>query len=316
MRRFVPVAALLTCVALTTCGSSGSPGAPLALPRSPARLPHSGSSHFVVIVLENRELGEVIGSRSAPYVNALARRGALAVNYHAIAHPSLPNYIALLAGDPLGVSSDCSDCHAHGATLVDQLESAHIGWRAYMEDMPRPCYAGAFAGGYAKKHDPFMYFSQITANRTRCDSVVPLSRLADDLRSGQLPPFAWITPNMCDDGHDCGNHGPNRFLAHLVPYLLASLGSGGVLAVVWDEGTSGSGCCSGAGGGRVPLILAGPGVRAGYRLTTPADHYSLLALIEDSFGVGRVRGAACPCTPLLDAAFKDDAPPRFSRGSG
>jgi phosphatidylinositol-3-phosphatase len=315
MRRFVPVpvAVLLACVALAACGSAASPGEPLALPRSPAQISRSARSHFVVVMLENREFGEVIGGGSVPYVNTLARRGALATDYHAIAHPSLPNYIALLAGDQLGIASDCTDCQVHGTALPDQLEHAHIGWRAYMEDMPSSCYSGAFAGGYAKKHDPFMYFPQTAGNPARCRNVVPLTGLAGDLRRGGLPAFAWITPNLCNDGHDCSNETTDRFLAHLVPYLLAGLGPHGVLAVVWDEGTSESGCCGLAAGGHVPLILAGPPVRAGYRLSTPADHYSLLASIENAFGLPRLRGAACRCTPSLDAAFRSGAPPRLSR---
>jgi phospholipase C len=246
-------------------------------------------------------------------VNALAGRGTLATNYYAIAHPSLPNYIALLAGDPLGIESDCTECQASGANLIDQLERAHIGWRAYMESMPRPCDASASAGGYAKKHDPFMYFGQIASNPVRCGRVVPLSWLTGELRGGRLPPFAWISPNLCDDGHDCEGASADRFLAHLVPYLLRGLGPHGVLAVVWDEGTSSSGCCNLAAGGRVALILAGPQVRSGYRLSAPADHYSLLRVVEDSFGLPRLRGAGCPCTPSLNAAFGSGVPPRLSR---
>lgn len=311
-RRSLAALGTLACLAFTTC-SSGSPGAPLALPRSPAALPHSRSSHFIAIVLENRELGEAIGQRSAPYIQRLAREGALATDYHAIAHPSLPNYIALLAGSPLGIQSDCSGCHARGTMLADQLERAHIGWRAYMESMPRPCFAGASAAGYAKKHDPFMYFGQVAANPTACARVVPYAQLAQDLRGGRLAPFVWITPNLCDDGHDCSLAAVNHFLEGLLPYLRTALGSHGVLAIVWDEGTSESRCCGNAAGGRVPLLLVGPGVRASYRLSSPASHYSLLALIEDYFGVARLREAACPCTPSLDAAFEGGAPPRFRR---
>ncbi|MFI4977943.1 MAG: alkaline phosphatase family protein [Solirubrobacterales bacterium] len=314
MRYFAIVTAALAVAALTACGGAVAPGEPLALPSSPSRLPRPAESHFVVIVLENRELGEVLGSTSAPYINALASKGVVETDYHAIAHPSLPNYIALLAGDPLGIETDCSDCHARGTTLVDQLERAHIGWRAYMEGLPRPCYTGAGTGGYAKKHDPFLYFDQIADNPVRCRRVVPLTRLAADLRANALPAFAWISPNLCDDGHDCANANTDRFLAHLVPYLLAGLGPHGVLAIVWDEGTSDSGCCGRAAGGRVPLILAGPPVRAGSRVANPADHYSLLALIEDAFGLPRLRGAACQCTPSLDAAFMSGAPPRLHAG--
>lgn len=313
MRRVTFVAMLLVCALLAGCGSSSSPGAPLALPDSPAKIAKSKRSHFVVIVLENREASEVIGDRSMPYVNALARRGVLATDYRATTHPSLPNYISLIAGDPLGISSDCTECEAHGATLVDQLQAAKIGWHAYMEGMPSPCYTGASsAGGYAKKHDPFMYFSQIASKPAACRNVVPLTELAGDLRHDRVPPFVWISPNLCDDGHDCSNATVDRFLAHLVPYVLAGLGPHGVLAIVWDEGTSNSSCCSRASGGRVPLILAGPTVRAGYRLAGPADHYSLLRLIEESFGVARLRGAGCGCTPSLNGAFKGGVVRRLS----
>jgi hypothetical protein len=312
MRRMRTAAVvLLVCIGLAGCGSAASPGAPLSLPRSPARIAPSKQSRFVVVVLENREFGEAIAQQSAPYIDALAARGSLALDYHAIAHPSLPNYIALLAGDPLGIQSDCTECQAHGATLVDQLEDAHVSWGAYMEDMPYPCFSGASSGGYAKKHDPFMYFPQIASNPKRCGRVMPFTQLAIDLRRRRLPSFVWITPNLCDDGHDCSISSVNRFLARLTPYLLRSLGPRGVLALVWDEGNDESGCCGGADGGRVALVLSGPSVRAGYRLTTSADHYSLLALIEDSFGVARLREAACPCTPSLDAVFKGGVPPRL-----
>lgn len=286
---------------------------PLALTSSSRALTRPTGSHFVLIMLENRELGEVIGDESAPYLQTLVRKGVLASDYHAITHPSLPNYITLLAGDSLGIASDCTDCQARGFTFIDQLESAHIGWRAYMEGLPASCYGGASSGGYVKRHDPFMYFPQIASAPNRCRNVVPLTRLTTDLRRAALPPFVWISPNLCDDGHDCANASVSRFLEGLVPHLLASLGPNGTLAVVWDEGASNSGCCGLAAGGRVPLILLGPKVLPGRRLSTPADHYSLLALMEDSFGLSRLRGAGCPCTPSIDGAFKRGVPPMLVR---
>jgi hypothetical protein len=298
--------------ALEGCGAA-SAGAPLKLPASPASLPSPGRSHFVLIVLENRELPEVLGDRSAPYINALPRQGALALDYHAITHPSLPDYIALLAGSALGIGSDCTQCAARGSELTDQLEAAHLSWRAYMEGMPHPCDRGAESGAYAKKHDPFMYFGQITGSPARCANVVPFSELAGALRTGTLPAFAWITPNLCDDGHDCASSSVNAFLARTVPYILRGLGPRGVLAITWDEGSSNSGCCRLAAGGRVGLILLGPRVRAGARIGTPADHYSLLALVEQAFGLARLRGAACACTPSLDGAFAGGRVPVIAR---
>jgi phosphatidylinositol-3-phosphatase len=305
--------------ALTGCGMS-SAGDPLESARPAASVTPAPSAkpapgpHVVLIMLENRELNEVIGDRSAPYLDALTRRGALALDYHAITHPSLPNYIALIAGDPLGISSDCTQCIAHGSELTDQLESAHLGWRTYMQAMPYPCYTGAEAGEYAKKHDPFMYFGRIADSRARCANVVPLSELGGALSTGTLPAFSWITPDLCDDGHNCANSIVSRFLASIVPQLLPALGPQGLLAITWDEGSSDSGCCKLAAGGRVGLILLGTQVRAGARLDAPADHYSLLALIEQVFGLPRLREAACACTPSLDGAFRGGQPPRIGAG--
>lgn len=298
--RLATAIALSGAIAVIGCGAS--PGAPLVLPRSTDVIAgKTGSaSHLIVIVMENEEVGSIIGSGDAPYINSLARRYASASDYHAVSHPSLPNYLALTGGDTFGISSDCTDCAVHARSIADQLDGAGVSWKAYMEDMPRRCYSGATYRGYAKKHDPFLYYRSVATNPSRCARVVPFGQLATDLRGGRLPTFAWITPNLCDDMHDCSVATGDRFLKRLVPYLLAGLGPHGLLALVWDEGSSDSGCCTRAAGGRVALVLAGPDVRRGvYR--RPADHYSLLRLFEDALSLPRLRNAACPCTPSLDA---------------
>ena len=204
-------------------------------------LPSAHNSHVIVIVLENAEYGEVIGNDTAPYANSLARRYGLATRSYAVAHPSLPNYLALTGGSTHGVSSDCTDCEVSGTSIVDQLEASAISWRAYLEDAPGPCFRGAEAGGYAKKHNPFIYYRAIADSPSRCAKLVGFARLARDLRSGTLPTYAWITPNLCDDGHDCGVAAADRFLARTVPSLLRELGPHGLLLITWDEGTSDSG---------------------------------------------------------------------------
>jgi acid phosphatase len=99
--------------------------------------------------------------------------------------------------------------------------------------------------------------------------------------------------------HDCPVSTGDRFLSGLVPSLLRSLGRGGVLFLTWDEGTSDAGCCRLASGGHVAAIVAGPGARSRARLAVPTDHYSVLATIEELFGLRRLRGAACACTVSL-----------------
>jgi acid phosphatase len=173
---------MLLATLLVALGCGTGAGRPLALGATTA-LPRSPSSHVVTIVMENAEYGEVIGSSQAPYVNALARRYGSATQSFAITHPSLPNYLALTSGSTRGVSSDCTDCHVSAPNIVDQLEAAGISWAAYLEDVPRPCFGGAGAGGYAKKHNPFIYYDDIAESASRCGRLVGFGRLTQALRS-------------------------------------------------------------------------------------------------------------------------------------
>jgi phosphatidylinositol-3-phosphatase len=289
---------IMTIAAIAACGGGRRVG---AVQRDPSPTTHlsGGASHIAVIVLENHEYRDIIGSRAAPYINSLARRFALATGMYAITHPSLPNYLALTGGSTFGISDDCTDCRVDATSLVDQLAVAHLSWRAYMEDLPGPCFTGESAGDYAKKHNPFAYYTRVTGNRARCSNIVPLSRLAADERAGTLPRFTWISPNLCHDMHDCSVSTGDRFMARLVRGLLRALGPRGLLFVTWDEGSSDDGCCRLASGGHIVTIVAGGGARAHARLSSPTDHYSVLQTIEDLLGLRRLRGAACPCTPSL-----------------
>lgn len=244
-----------------------------------------------MIVLENREYSDVVGDSEAPFLNGLADRGTLLTHYYAIAHPSLPNYLALLGGSTFGIADNCGDCSARGSSLALQLSRAGISWRAYFEDMPHRCFRGESSGGYVKRHNPFMYFPSIASDPRRCRAVVPLTRLDADLHRGTLPALAWLTPNLCHDAHDCGIGVADRRLSKLVPRLTRRLGPHGLLVVTFDEGTSDSGCCRLAAGGHVLTLMAGPDVRRGVRVGGRYDHYSLLATLEDRFGLPRLRHA-------------------------
>lgn len=296
--RFVVL--LAAAMATAGCGASGAaPGSADSGLSTVAQVPPG--SHTVLIVLENHEFSEVIGAPDAPYLNQLASQGALAVNYHAITHPSLPNYLALAGGSTFGISKDCTGCHASGPNLATQLSAASEGWRAYMGAMPRPCFAGVEAGEYAKKHNPFMYFPSVAFNPSLCARDVPEAQLQADLAHRRLPAFAWISPGLCDDAHSCPFGSADQYLREVVPQLLGALGPDGLLAITFDEGTTNAGCCGGAAGGRVAMVLLGPRVRKGIRLHGAYSQYSLLATIEDRFGVARLRHART--APALSPAF-------------
>jgi len=300
--------ALLAALAVL-CGGCDHAGPGLALGVGhAARLPASRTSHVVVVVMENKEAPEVIGSSAAPYETALAHSYGYASASFAVTHPSLPNYLALTSGSTAGITSDCTSCQVGGRNLVDQLEAAHVSWRAYLEDYPGHCFTGAGSGGYARKHDPFVYYDDVIGSPARCAHLVGFGALASYLRGGHLPTFAWITPNLCDDTHDCGVGVGDAFLARTVPALLRELGPAGFLVITWDEGTSDAGCCGGAAaGGHIATIVAGPGARRGVGDPQPVDHFGVLATIEDALGLPRLGAAADPrngsLRPLLAHAL-------------
>ena len=298
IRPLVVAAVLAAALALAECGTA-NPGPVQTRASPPARLAGGRPAHIAVIVMENEEYGSIMGSHDAPYINSLAHDYGLAANMFAIAHPSLPNYLALTGGSTFGIQSDCTGCSVGESGLASQLSSARISWKAYMENLPRSCFTGASAGLYAKRHDPFVYYRDVVADPALCSHVVPLTQLAADEQDNTLPTFVWITPNVCHDMHECDVATGDRFLSRLGPPLIHALGPRGLLFLTWDEGSSDKGCCKLAAGGHIVTILAGGAVRHHARLETPTDHYSVLQTVEDLLGLPRLRGAACNCTPTL-----------------
>ena len=260
-------------------------------------------SHVFVIVLENKEVSQVAGSGQAPFLNHLATQYGRAANYYGVRHPSLPNYLALTGGDTFGVASDCTDCYVNADNIASQLEVAGRSWKAYMESMPKPCFTRSGAGDYAQKHNPFIYYDNIRNDPQRCNKIVPLAQLEADLSANAVPDYAWITPNLCNDMHDCPIKTGDDWLATWVPRILASPAwqDKGVLFVVFDEGTTNVGCCQYAAGGKTDTLVISPLVRPGFVSNEPYDHYSLLRTIEQAWGLPLLGKADCACSaPMTD----------------
>jgi phosphatidylinositol-3-phosphatase len=291
MRRGVVVAVVVALAVLAvSCGGSGASGH--GARRQPGGVVRARPMHVAIVLMENKEDRAVLGTPAAPYLTRLARSYARVPQSYAIGHPSLPNYLALTSGSTHGIQSDCTDCHVDAPNLVDQLQARHISWKAYMQGMPTRCFAGAFAGRYAKKHDPFAYYDSVTRNPARCRRIVPYRELAADVRTGRMPTIAWITPDLCNDSHDCGVRAGDRFLAHVVPRLLRGVGPRGFVVVTYDEGSTDRGCCRQAHGGRIATVIAGADVKRGFRHAGPVDHFGTLGTIEEALGLAPLGGAA------------------------
>ena len=255
--------------------------------------------HIFVIVMEN------LGYRAAmstPQLASLAHSWAYATNYYATTHPSLPNYLSLIGGSTYGISSDCTSCFVNAANLPTELSQKGISWTAYMESIPGDCYLSSYAPGglYAGKHDPFIYFDNIRSSSSLCGNIKPLRQLTSTLGSSQadLASFIWITPNICNDGHNCSPSTAGTWLNKMASQIVSSTAwkDGGALYVTWDEGNGGDhrgisasgSVISSGGGGHVLTLVIEPGLAGGTVITQPMDHYALLKTIETNFGVNQL----------------------------
>ena len=234
-------------------------------------------AHVIVVVFENRERDQVAGSSAAEF-SALARRYVDLRDYYAVAHPSLPNYLALVSGSTQGITTDCTTCTAAGASIGTLLTRAHESWGAYAEGYPSSPL-------FAKKHEPFLYFKGQEAH------VFPLSKFDP----AHLPRFAFVSPNLCHDMHDCSTAVGSEWLARFMKPLLAAPST--AIFIVFDEGSSDSG-----GGGHVFAVLAGTAVRSHVAYTRRTGHYGLLRTIEDGLGLRHLGESAR--TKLIEGVWR------------
>ena len=271
-RRLILLASLLTAIPAWPAAAAAG-GADLVAQRGGRPPP------LVVIVMENHEYGSIVGSSSAPYLNRrFIRGGTLFTNYHAIEHPSLPNYLDMTSGSNSGCRvSSCPLRSYRTNNIFHQLTVAGIGWRVWQESMPSTC-ALKSRGAYVVRHNPPAYYADLFPDICDAHDVAYPSRLPRRLR-----PFTFITPNICHDMHDCSVATGDSWLHDHVPGLLKK---GAVVVITFDEGSTGAG-----GGGHVMTAVSGPRVAAGRRNRRTYDHFGLLAGVERWFGLDRLHAA-------------------------
>ncbi|MCW2599249.1 MAG: putative hydrolase [Frankiales bacterium] len=240
-------APLLLCAALVACGSQAQSTPSHAVP-TPKDQPHGSAvvtahpTKILLVVEENHTAASAL--RGMPSLAAAAHRYGYATNDLAVAHPSLPNYLALAGGSTFGVTDDNGPASHHitGVSLFDQALNAGKSARTYVEDMGSNCQLSS-SGTYAVKHNPWAYFSDM-ASRTECDRFdVPAGSttsgaLARDVTAGRLPTVGMLVPNLCHDAHDCSLATADSWLKQWTSVIMSGADwSAGRLALVvtFDE---------------------------------------------------------------------------------
>ncbi len=265
-----------------TTGSAGVDAAATSLSRAAAAsIPRP--AHVVVVVEENHSYRDIVGSRSAPYLNSLARTGASFTAMYAVRHPSQPNYVALFSGSTHGLSDDSCPHTYTGASLGSQLLAAHHSFAGYSEGLPRTGSTTCSAGAYARKHAPWADFSHVPASANRPLTAFPRSY-------AMLPALSFVIPNLDHDMHDGSvSSGDSWLRAHLGGYVSWARTHNSLLVVTWDEDDYSE-------ANRVLTIVAGAHVRA-VRYTTHTDHYGLLRTLQALFGLPGL-GASAARVPV------------------
>ena len=274
------LAVTATVVAAATTSGNAAPS-----PKGPCGTRSTATyTHVVVLVMENKSSSEIIGSSAAPYINRLAKKCGLATNYYAITHPSLPNYIALTSGTTAGISDDEAPA-AHQLTNKSIFSQSGSGWRSYQESMPSNCVLTS-ASAYAVKHNPAAYYTNV---RTACRKQdVPLPSSPSFSAS-----YTFVTPNLCNDMHDCSVSTGDKWLENFIPKILGSAEYRKgtlVLFLTWDEDS----------GKNVPLVVVAPTVPAGLKVSKKYTHYGLLRTSEKILGK-RCLVSACKAASLRGA---------------
>lgn len=245
-------------------------------PLSAAAAPYD---HVVVVIMENHGLAQIVGNPSAPYFTALSRQGMNFTNSHGVTHPSQPNYLALFSGSTQGIGGDSCPHTFNGVNnLGAQLIAAGRSFAGYSESLPSTGYAGCNSGQYARKHNPWVNFTNVPAGAN-----LPYSAFPSDFAT--LPTVSFVVPNLISDMHDGNiNTGDTWLKSNIDLYAQWAKSHNSLLIVTFDEDDYSTSA------NLIPTILVGAGLSPG-TCNAPINHYSLLATIEHTYGLPSLTSA-------------------------
>jgi hypothetical protein len=269
---------LLATTALVVASST------LATPRAQAAPAVPAFDHILLVMFENKSASQLTGS-SAPYFTSLAAQGASFTQSYALTHPSQPNYLALFSGSTQGVTSDACPKTFSGPNLGAQLLAAGQTFRGYSESMPSDGYTGCSSGTYQRKHNSWVDFTNMPGDRNQT-----LASLPTDFST--LPSVAFVTPNMCNDMHDCSIATGDTWLkSHLDGYAQWAKTHNSLLIVTFDEDNF-------LALNRIYTSFVGAHVKPGL-YSEQINHYTVLRTIEAAYGLPGINNAAA-LSPIVD----------------
>lgn len=237
-------------------------------------------AHVVVVMEENHSFSDIIGSSSAPYINSLAQQGALFSHSFAITHPSEPNYLAIFSGSTQGITNDSCPHTFTAANLGSELIGAGLSFIGYSEGLPQTGSTVCTSGKYARKHNPWVNFTNVPSGDNQ-----PFSNFPSSSNFSALPTLSFVVPNLNDDMHDGTIQQGDTWLKNNIdPYVQWAKQNNSLLIVTWDEDDNSQ-------NNQIPTIFVGQSVKAGTYSET-INHYNVLRTLEDMYGLAAVGNSA------------------------
>ncbi len=301
----IPTAAGSFTVAFQVMDSAGGAASAAFSLNIATPLPAAPFGHVFIVAEENANYADIIGNSTMPYLNSLANQYGLATQYYANIPGSISDYFLWTTGQSLTLDNGLTPLTFPVSVdnVVRELVAAGLTWKQYAESVPSVGYIGGDAvgpdgGTFYTRHVPLPYMTDVQNSPSQKQNIVPFTQLAADLAAGNLPNYAFITPNGCDDTHDCSfNAADNWLKANIDPLIKsAEFQKDGLLIISFDE----SGNDTTHGGGRVATVIISPFSKPGYQSVTFYQHESVLRLMLEGLGVTTLPGAAATAPKMWE----------------
>jgi acid phosphatase len=275
------------------CGNGVNPTPRKA--NAPSRGP---AAHVILIIEENHSYSTVVDQGRMPWLRALGDKYGIATNYFSDEKGSLLDYLWLSSGSNESKFGCGGNQCSHAITdnnIFRQLNKAGMSWNVYADSLPKFGFMGMFAGNYAKRHNPAVWYSDVTKSRDQQQNVVPFTQFPVDVAAHNLPDYSIIIPNLKDDAHNGTPEAADQWLKTKIAPLLHSnyfhAGENTVMFITFDNGDNDE-------QGHVFTAVVGQSVIPGVKVNTPFKHENTLRTIMQLLGLRNYPGASAAAAPM------------------
>ena len=288
--KFLPL--LILAGVCAGCGSGANP-----TPRK-ANAPSRGPAAHVILIVEENQSFSTVYHKQMPWLSALGDKYGIATNYFSDEKGSLLDYLWLSSGSSeVSFGCDGNRCTQSitDGNIFRELNKAGMSWNVYADSLPNVGFMGLFAGNYAKRHNPAVWYSDVVDSPEQQQNIIPFTQFPVDVAAGNLPDYSIIVPNLQDDAHNGTPAMADQWLKTNIGPLLDSqyfqAGQNSVMFITFDNGYEDQ-------QGQVFTAVVGQNVIPAVKVNTPFRHENTLRTIMQLLGLKNYPGASATAAPM------------------